>query len=437
MRDLSIAAILTASFVLLSVGTQSSMSTEQLKGEIEKTAVRYFVDNAHPVTGQVRDKANNFTGHHDNSSVASIAATGFGLAVIGNAGSRGLVEAPYARDYILKTLRFVRDHVPRRKGWFLHFYDWETGERRFNSEYSTIDTALFIGGALYARALYPNTEIAEIVTQLYRDLDYWEMMTDGGARPEKRTISMAYVDEYGFTPAQWHMYAEQMLLLITGLGHPSKPLPAEVWLAFERDVVPAPSGEAVMGLEEALFVHQYSQAFIDFRHFPDQGRNHFINGLRVSRYHRDMREGNPKYKSLREGFWGYSAGESPKGYEVWNALNYDGVVCIGCAVASVMYMPKEVMQDLGLWRNGPYKRKIWGKYGFADSLDLDRNWFAQHVLGITVGPAYMSLANTGEETSYWRVFNEIPEIRTGLERAAKAAPNVADARAPTSKAVSY
>jgi hypothetical protein len=244
------------------------------------------------------------------------------------------------------------------------------------------------------------------------------------------------VEEYGFTPAQWHMYAEQMLLLITGLGHPLKPLPAEVWLAFERDVVPAPSGDPVMGLEEALFVHQYSQVFIDFRHFPDRGHNHFINGLRVSRYHRDMRDGHPKFKALREGFWGYSAGESPKGYEVWNALNYDGVVCIGCAVASVMYLPGEVMQDLVAWRNGPYQQKIWGKYGFVDSLDLDRNWFSQHVLGITVGPAYMSLANMSDKTSYWRIFNKIPEIHKGLDRALKASPSVADVRVPATKVLS-
>ena len=435
MRDLGIAIMLTASILLLSIGGQSSMTPDQLKAEVEKASIQYFIDNANPVTGHVLDKANNFEANDPANTVASIASTGFGLAVIANAASRGLVEDKFARDYILKTLKFARDHVPRRKGWFLHFYDWNTGERRYSSEYSTIDTAIFIGGALYAGAVFPNSEISITAQQIYRDLDYWDVMTDGGARPEKRTISMAYVEEYGYTPAQWQMYAEQMLLIVLGLGHPTKPLPVDAWLAFERDMTPLATGEPVMGLKEALFVHQYSQAFIDFRGFTDRGHNHYSNGLKVSKHHRDMRAGNPKFKSLREGFWGYSAGESPKGYEVWDAMNYGGIVCVGCAVASAMFMPNEVIQDLMSWRNGPYKKKVWGKYGFIDSLDLDQNWFSANVLGITVGPAYMSLANMNEQTSFWHVFNTIPEIRVGLAKAAHASEKVADTRKPSGKRV--
>jgi hypothetical protein len=67
--------------------------------------------------------------------------------------------------------------------------------------------------------------------------------------------------------------------------------------------------------------------------------------------------------------------------------------------------------------NGPYRNQIWGRYGFTDSMDLDQNWFSPHVLGITVGPEYMSLANTSDATSFWKDFMKIPAIKKGLERA--------------------
>jgi hypothetical protein len=71
------------------------------------------------------------------------------------------------------------------------------------------------------------------------------------------------------------------------------------------------------------------------------------------------------------------------------------------------------------WLEGPYKKKIWGRYGFVDSIDLDQNWFATSVLGITVGPTYLSLANLSESTSVWRLFMQIPEIKAALRKASQ------------------
>jgi hypothetical protein len=50
-------------------------------------------------------------------------------------------------------------------------------------------------------------------------------------------------------------------------------------------------------------------------------------------------------------------------------------------------------------------------------VDVDQNWFGRSVLGITVGTAYMSLANINETDSVWSAFMRIPEIQTALARA--------------------
>jgi hypothetical protein len=314
----------------------------------------------------------------------------------------------------------MRDHVARKYGWFLHWVDWETGARAWNSEYSTIDSALFLGGALYAARIFPGTECAALVDQVYRETDFMAAMTDFGAKPDKRSLSMGYIEGRGWIDGQWDMYAEQRLLLILGLGHPENPLPAEAWLSFRRDTHRLPGGEDVMGLQEALFVHQYSELFLDFRGFGDPTADYWRNGERISRYHREIARGSRLYRTLEEGFWGFSAGESPEGYSVYSALKYRGTVCIGCTVASAMFMPDTVLADLGEWMKSPYRDRIWGRYGFSDSIDIDQDWFGSRVLGITVGPEYMSLANIGDDTSFWKEFMQIPEVKAGMEKAKSA-----------------
>jgi hypothetical protein len=377
-----------------------------IQAELEQKALRYFIDNANPVTGLVRDAAENFGVTPSSNRVASIAATGFGLAVIANASFRGIISKKEGLDYCSKTILFSRAHVARHAGWFLHFIDWETGARVWESEYSTIDTALFMGGALYAAQVFP--ELAPVVNELYRDLDFNLMMTDAGKKPLKKTLSMAYTDEQGFTNSQWDMFGEQMLLLILGLGHPEKPLPVLAWQEWKRPKRALPGGESIMGGDTALFIHQYSELFIDLRTFEDSFGNYFDNARKVSRWQRSLR--GPL------GFWGWSAGQSQTGYAVWSGENRDGTICLGCALGSAMYLPHDVIVDAGNWKGSALAGKIWGRYGFIDSLNVEHNWFSSQVLGITVGPIYLSLANTNEATSVWHLFMQNPEINNALNK---------------------
>lgn len=405
--------------------TGNSFSPEEIKAQMELGAIRYFVDNAHPRTGLVRDKADNQGRAMPSDHVASMASTGFGLAVIANAAERGLVSRAFAEDYALKALRFSKSSVPRRKGWFLHWVDWETAEKAWDSEYSTIDTALFIAGALYAGQVFPGTEVQSLAQELYKDLDFQDAMTDGGALPQKRTISMAYSDGKGFTDGQWDMYAEQRILLILGLGHPTNPLPAEAWLKWARPTTKLANSDSMMGYNAALFIHQYSELFLDFRNFNDGFGNYFKNGVVASELHRTMaRQEDAKWLTYKAGFWGFSAGESPKGYDVYDPSRHSGTVCIGCALGSAMYLPDSVLRDAAAWMEGPYSKSLWGRYGFVDSIDLDKGWFSNMVLGITVGPIYMSLADMKEETSIWKTFMKIPEIQKGMAIAAQASTSM-------------
>ena len=421
----SATALFAMGAITISLSSDSASASAQATSAFnvhaaqERAAIRYFIENANPISGLVRDAAENFAPNDEKNRVASMAASGFGLAVLANAAERNLIDRASAERLTLQTLRFSRDHVPRREGWFLHFVDWETGKRVSNSEFSTIDTALFLAGALYAGEEFGG-ESKSIANHLYEDVNFLDAMTDGGTRPDKRTLSMAWTPEEGFTPMQWDMFAEQMVLLVLGLGHPTRPLPVDTWLAWDRSSVDITKRAPFMGIDAALFLHQYSQLFLDMRRFDDGHPNYHENAAIATRLHRKVARADRQFQTLREGFWGFSAGQSPAGYEVWSPTRYRGVVCIGCTVGSAMYEPTTILADMTEWATGPRAGRIWGRYGFVDSIDFDRDWASTQVLGITVGPAYMSLANINENTSFWRKFMAIPAIQKGLERAASA-----------------
>lgn len=383
--------------LLLVIGPHKALAAD-IKKDIEKTAFSYFIQEAHPVSGLVRDNATNFKTTPDSNRVSSMAATGFGLAVIAHAGTHGLYQKNLAIEYIRKTLLFSRDHVPRYKGWFLHFVDWESGQRIWQSEYSTIDTALFMAGALYASQVLKDPMIHELTQELYRDMDFHDMMTDNGQRPDKRTLTLSYTPEHGYVPYQWEIYSEQLILLVLGLGHPTRPLPVEAWTAWKR---------LAMGLEMPLFIHQYSLLFLDFRKFDDGFDNYFQAGLKATLLHRNILK--------QKGFWGLSAGDSPEGYKVYSPLMMEGTFCVGCAAGSLMFAPVEIYKDIEAWKNGSYGTKLWGRYGLVDSLNIDRKWFSPLVLGITKGPEYLSSVNSENKTSLWYDFMAIPAIRKATQ----------------------
>ncbi len=124
---------------------QSQLSDDQLLQEVQRAAVRFFWEKADPGTGLISDRARNFG--DDNYTVASSATTGYGLAALPIGVENGWLNRNQAAARARTTLRFLLN-MPNERGWLLHFVDKRNGERVWNSEYSSIDTALLIAGAL-------------------------------------------------------------------------------------------------------------------------------------------------------------------------------------------------------------------------------------------------------------------------------------------------
>lgn len=394
-------------FLLLVCSYAAIGAESRLETELRDRSLRYFVDNIHPVSGLIRDRARNDDGPMSyDYRVASLASTSFGLVVLSHAAAAGLLPRPETETRILRTLQFALNHLEHHHGWFYHFVDWADGTRAFRSEVSTIDSAFFFAGALYAGAVFGG-ELERLANALFERADFPVMQTNGGLLPGKLTLTMGWAPEVGYLPWDWNSYAEHMLLLILGLGHPTHPLPPAAWTAWNR-------GD--YGRELPLFIHQYSQLFIDFRDFDDGFKNYFEASVEATRFNRETCLAKVTSNTYASGLWGLSASGSAAGYYPFSPVAENGTVCLGCALASLPFLTNELRADLAKWEALPDFPRLWGKYGFNDSTNLDRAWHDPDVIGITVAPVYFALANVGADPISRR-FSAISVVRTGLAAA--------------------
>ena len=168
--------------------------------DLQRRAVRYFVEQCDPATGLTIDRASvdGGIGH----APSSIAATGFGLTAWCIADARGWTHPGEALRRVRLTLRFLVQQHAHERGWFYHFVDSSTGQRVWRSEASTIDTALLLQGALFAREYLRDREVNALVDWIYARIDWPWAMDDA------RTLTHGWKPESGFIDHRWDSYSE-------------------------------------------------------------------------------------------------------------------------------------------------------------------------------------------------------------------------------------
>ncbi len=153
---------------------------EALLDAVQRRGVAYFAEQSHPFSGLTRDRAPWREGDGASSAPSSVAATGFALSVWCIGEERGWLAPGEARRRALAALRTVADRHAHERGWLYHFVDPATGGRVWRSEASTIDTALFLQGALHAREHLRDPEITALVARIYSRID-WPWALNGGS----------------------------------------------------------------------------------------------------------------------------------------------------------------------------------------------------------------------------------------------------------------
>lgn len=378
--------------------------------DMEEANFLYFWQQANPDTGLVRDRFNvrNSTG----TPVASIAATGFGLTALCIGHSRGYVALPEVQQRVLAALRFLWRKVPVHRGFFYHWADMNTGERVWDSEISSVDTAILLCGILTCRQYFPHPEIRDLAHRIFNRVDWTWLSEDTSLLPH------GWSPEIGFLPYRWQYYSELMMMYLLGLGSYSHPLRIDAWQAWKRSTFEY-DGLRYIGSFAPLFVHQYSQAWFDFRRQRDQYADYFQNSVIATDVHRRFCIALGKqFPDYSDDLWGITASDSQKGYVVWGgppAIGpIDGTVVPSAPAGSLPFLPQQTMRVLRTIKDR--YSGAWSRYGFVNAFNPLNNWYDTDVIGIDTGIT-MLMAENIRTGFVWKIFMKNAEARRGMQLA--------------------
>lgn len=373
--------------------------------DLERRSVQYFWNESDPSTGLVLDRASADGGRAKGPSrdIASIAATGFGLTAICIGAEHHWIPRDQAQTRVRNTLQFLASKAPQEHGFYFHWMDVSTGERKWDSEMSSIDTSFVLAGVATAAQYFSNdADITRLAKQIYDRVDFaW--MLDG----DSHLLSHGWVQGKGFLKYKWEAYSELPLLYLLAIGSSTHPIPPDSWYAWQRPLYSYGPYHFISG--GPLFTHQYSQAWVDFRNRRDRGFvDFFQNSVNATRANDLYCLNLAKLFPLSFGpdIWGITASDSTKGYKVYGEIKQfeavDGTVAPCAAGGSLMFTPDISIPALRAMRDH-FEDRVYRKYGFVDAFNPEQKWFDSDVVGIDVGITLLSAENllTG---NVWRWF---------------------------------
>lgn len=390
------------------------MTPQQLWDDIARRAFDFFWHESHPTTGLTKDRARNRPDDPDTFTVASIASTGYALAALPIAVERRWITRADAEARAKKTLRFVAAELPHEHGFFYHFVDWRDGKRVWNCELSSIDSSLLALGALTAGQYFGGSVRGDAEAILAR-MDWPWMQNRGAADPPGIAPSMGWKPESGFIPARWAGYTEAFYLYLLAFGSP-KPLPRAVWDAWTFPEAATVEGKTVFGGPRPLFFAQMTPAYFDLRRRRDRkGRDWWTNFANAHRADVAFcKRLAPRFRTFREGFWGITASDQPDGYGAHEPRegSTDGTVAPTAMAAGALFVSDDAFRSLARLRD-KYGDRLWGRYGFGNAFNLDKDWFDRDVIGIDLGMTLLCLENR-RSGLIWRLTRDEPHLRAGL-----------------------
>ncbi len=427
--------------------------------DLQKRTFDWFRHVTDPRTGLTPDR-------WPTPSFSSVAAVGFALACWPVGVERGWMTREEARDITLNTVRFFHDApqgpdatgMTGYKGFFYHFLDMETGHRFGTTELSTVDTALLLGGMLFAARYFDGDDAGETEIRTKAQAIYDRVEWDWAvARPN--LISMGWHPETGHIPYDWHVYNEGMIVLLMAMGSETHPVSPDVWTEWcsaYGDSWTDEYGSPHLHFGP-MFGHQYSHMFIDFRGIRDAWMreksaeigdfDYFQNSVRAAEAQQFYARTNPGgWVGYDDQVWGLTACDGPGDFiqtvdgREREFFSYsargpgerdDGTIAPTAAMASMPFAPDAVTTCLKAMK-ARYGEALYTQWGFLDSFNptlSERDgplrhgqivpgigWVNGDYLGIDQGPIVVMIENH-RTNLVWNHMHGEPNLIRGLQRA--------------------
>jgi hypothetical protein len=424
--------------------TGNAGTDEEMLLELQRQSFMYFIQNFKEENGLIADKT-------QEGSPSSIAVIGIGISCYIVGVERGYISREEAVRRTLAILGFFAG-APQSsakdaagyKGFYYHFLDMQSGKRTWDSELSTIDTALLMAGVMHAYSYYNGSSEAEqrirqMADDLYGQTD-WEWALGG-----TEVLNHGWKPESGFEQYYWGTgYNEAMILYMLAMGSPTYPISD----AGYKKWVSTFEWKELYGTAHTfagpLFIHQLSHVWIDFKGINDDhnrktGIDYFENSRRATYVQREYAIDNPnKFDRYGKYCWGLSAcdGPGPVTLDVHGRMieffNYssrgvggpdDGTISPWAIVTSVAFAPEIVIDTVRVIveRLKLLKRLDKGLHAgfnatYPEKAENAHGWVSPWQFGLNQGPVVLMIENymTG---MVWEHMRGNPYLVAGLKKA--------------------
>ena len=408
--------------------TLAANPVDPLIDDLQHRAVTFFWEQSDPKNGFTKDRAANDPAKPAPNDVASCASVGFALIAYPIGVERKWLDRKAALERTRTTLDGLVTQWPQEHGWLYHFVDQATGERAWKSEASTIDTSICLAGVIAAERYWKDPQITRRAAAFKKRIDWNWALTDGGALPDSKLITMGWSPEKGFIEARWGKADLDECKMIYVQAYGLSDVRTDGWDAIARNVVDYKGLQVITG--GPLFMHQMSESFYDFRGKRDRlGFSYAVESKNAALANRAYCVDNPKgMKAYGPTFWGLSACDFPGGYSAFGAPGWiadDGTITPTSAVASIQWVPEVATEfALAMRRDHP---EAWGRYGFPNGYNPTvGDWVGPDVIGIDLGMMMCAIENRRTGLPM-RLSASAPEIRRGMARAGLKPARDADA----------
>jgi len=390
--------------------------------DLSHRAFNYFWEQSNPTTGLTLDRASNLSNdvpHPEEPAkytVASTAATGYALCAYAVGAERGWVDRKAAIDRTVHTLQWLNDHGLKEKGWFYHFINWQTGERVWNSEVSSIDTALLLAGVVMTQAAFHDAGVDEQANRLYKAIDWNWMLTNDGKMPDQKTFCMGWHPEDGFISARWDHFYENPFFNILALGL-DPDLPDSTWAGFERNPLSYKEYNFFNG--GPMFIHEMSQDFLDMKGKRDSlGYDYWVESRNEILATRQWCIDNPGgFKAYSADIWGLNACDMPSGYGAcagFKTGDDNGTLMPQCVAGALMFVPDLAKSSIAAYRS--QFPSAYGRYGFPNAINPTKDWTDPDVIGIDLGMMLLGIEDYRDGLPH-RLMGSSPIVQVGMKRA--------------------
>jgi len=370
-----------------------------------------------------------------DKDMASVASVGYGLSAYVIGVENGYITYEEGKRRVIKTLQTFDTNIDHYEGFFLHFVDMTSGKPFRKSEFSTIDTTLFLNGALTCDAYFDEVEIHELFQRIFQRVNWGKFIHDFNG---KKVFRMAYNPISGGDYRgesndpwiyQWHMYAEQlsMYFLAAASGDISKTDALALFNGFERKLGKYDEFEYYYSPTNALFVYQFSHAWLDFKTITDASGIDWFENSKIATLanQRWCKNHQDQYKTISETCWGLTACLTPKGYRNQCIDPNDlkpkeehvfGVLPPCGSLGSIVFTPNESKMAIEeIYKLYP---KSFQDYGFTDGIlkqNKKKTWISKDYVGINKGISLLMIDNYLHGTT-WKYYMKHPLIQKALQK---------------------